>query len=43
MADHGCMTITGNAQGLISAGCLIQETVGNKIQTGKQIYQEVEK
>lgn len=34
MANHGCMTITGKAQGLISAGCSTQESIGNKCQTG---------
>ncbi|HCS45264.1 MAG TPA: type VI secretion system tube protein Hcp, partial [Pseudomonas sp.] len=32
MANHGYMTITGNAQGLISAGCSTQDSVGNKYQ-----------
>ncbi|MGE8177637.1 Hcp family type VI secretion system effector [Pseudomonas fluorescens] len=34
MANHGFMTITGKAQGLISAGCSTQESIGNKCQTG---------
>lgn len=34
MANHGYMTITGKAQGLISAGCSTQESIGNKCQTG---------
>lgn len=32
MANHGYMTITGNAQGLISAGCSTQASIGNKCQ-----------
>ncbi len=34
MASHGYMTITGNKQGLISAGCSSQESIGNKCQAG---------
>lgn len=34
MATHGYMTITGNKQGLISAGCSSQESMGNKCQVG---------
>lgn len=34
MASHGYMTITGKVQGLISAGCSTQESVGNKFQSG---------
>lgn len=34
MANHGYMTITGRTQGLISAGCSTQESIGNKCQTG---------
>lgn len=30
MAFHGFITITGKTQGLISAGCSTQESVGNK-------------
>ncbi|MFJ7144613.1 Hcp family type VI secretion system effector [Pseudomonas protegens] len=33
MANHGYMTITGKAQGLISAGCSTQESIGNKCQS----------
>ena len=33
MANHGYMTITGKAQGLISAGCSTQDSIGNKCQT----------
>lgn len=33
MANHGYMTITGKAQGLISAGCSTQDSMGNKYQT----------
>lgn len=33
MANHGYMTITGKTQGLISAGCSTQESIGNKCQT----------
>jgi type VI secretion system Hcp family effector len=32
MANHGYMTITGKAQGLISAGCSTQDSIGNKCQ-----------
>ena len=34
MANHGYMTITGKAQGLISAGCSTQNSIGNKCQDG---------
>ncbi|SDU94795.1 Hcp family type VI secretion system effector [Pseudomonas mucidolens] len=34
MANHGYMTLTGKAQGLISAGCSTQDSIGNKCQTG---------
>lgn len=34
MASHGYMTITGKAQGLISAGCSSQDSIGNKCQVG---------
>ncbi len=34
MANHGYMTITGKTQGLISAGCSTQDSIGNKCQTG---------
>jgi len=34
MANHGYMTITGKAQGLISAGCSTQDSIGNKCQAG---------
>ncbi|MDD2059979.1 Hcp family type VI secretion system effector [Pseudomonas sp. GD03860] len=34
MASHGYLTITGNAQGLISAGCSSQNSIGNKCQAG---------
>lgn len=33
MANHGYMTITGKAQGLISSGCSTQDSIGNKCQT----------
>ena len=33
MANHGYMTITGIIQGLISAGCSTQDSIGNKCQT----------
>ena len=33
MASHGYMTIRGTAQGLISAGCSTQGSIGNKCQT----------
>lgn len=29
MANYGYMTITGKAQGLISAGCSAQDSIGN--------------
>lgn len=32
MANHGYMTITGKTQGLISAGCSTQNSIGNKYQ-----------
>lgn len=32
MANHGYMTITGTAQGLISAGCSTRPSIGNKCQ-----------
>ncbi|MDF3840687.1 Hcp family type VI secretion system effector [Pseudomonas citronellolis] len=32
MANHGYMTITGKVQGLISAGCSTQDSIGNKCQ-----------
>ncbi|QQZ42797.1 Hcp family type VI secretion system effector [Pseudomonas sp. SK3(2021)] len=34
MANHGYMTITGKTQGLISAGCSTQDSIGNKCQAG---------
>ncbi|KTC16180.1 type VI secretion system protein [Pseudomonas marginalis ICMP 9505] len=34
MANHGYITITGKAQGLISAGCSTQNSIGNKCQAG---------
>lgn len=34
MANHGYMTITGKTQGLISAGCSTQDSIGNKYQAG---------
>lgn len=34
MANHSYMTITGKTQGLISAGCSTQESIGNKCQNG---------
>lgn len=34
MANHGYMTISGKDQGLISAGCSTQDSIGNKCQTG---------
>lgn len=34
MANHGYMTITGEKQGLISAGCSTPESMGNKCQAG---------
>jgi len=34
MAYHGYMTITGKKQGLISAGCSTQDSIGNRCQTG---------
>lgn len=36
MAIHSYMTITGKRQGLISAGCSGQHSIGNKCQTGHQ-------
>ncbi|PZW90925.1 hypothetical protein DFS28_116146 [Pseudomonas sp. 478] len=32
MANHGYMTLNGKAQGLISAGCSTQDSIGNKYQ-----------
>lgn len=32
MANYGYMSITGKAQGLISAGCSTQDSIGNKCQ-----------
>lgn len=32
MANHGYMTISGKTQGLISAGCSTQDSIGNKCQ-----------
>lgn len=32
MANHGYMTIIGKAQGVISAGCSTQNSIGNKCQ-----------
>lgn len=34
MASHGYMTINGKSQGLISAGCSTQDSIGNKWQDG---------
>lgn len=34
MAIYGYMTITGKQQGLISAGCSTQDSIGNKCQAG---------
>ena len=34
MACHGYIKITGKTQGLISAGCSSQESIGNKAQSG---------
>ncbi|MDR9750222.1 Hcp family type VI secretion system effector [Pseudomonas sp. SZMC_28357] len=34
MANYGYMTIKGKAQGLISAGCSTQASIGNKCQLG---------
>lgn len=36
MANHSYMTITGKKQGLISAGCSSQESIGNKCQAGHE-------
>ena len=36
MASHSYMTITGKRQGLISAGCSGQSSIGNKCQSGHQ-------
>jgi uncharacterized protein len=33
MANPGYITITGRTQGLISAGCSTQESIGNKFQS----------
>jgi type VI secretion system Hcp family effector len=34
MANHCYMTINGKSQGLISAGCSTQDSIGNKCQEG---------
>ncbi|GEM_PF-3581787 len=34
MANHGYMTISGESQGLISAKCSTQDSIGNKWQEG---------
>ncbi|EJF72718.1 hypothetical protein A462_06854 [Pseudomonas sp. Ag1] len=34
MANHGYMTINGKTQGLISADCSTQDSIGNKCQEG---------
>jgi type VI secretion system Hcp family effector len=34
MAYHGYMSIKGSLQGLISAGCSTQDSIGNKCQLG---------
>lgn len=34
MANHGYMTISGKSQGLISASCSTQNSIGNKCQDG---------
>ena len=34
MANHGYMTINGKSQGLISANCSTQDSIGNKWQDG---------
>jgi len=36
MASHGYMSITGKRQGLISAGCSGQSSIGNKCQIGHE-------
>lgn len=36
MASHGYMTIKGKTQGLISAGCSSQMSIGNKCQHGHE-------
>ncbi|WP_409281691.1 Hcp family type VI secretion system effector [Pseudomonas defluvii] len=36
MANHSYMTITGKKQGLISAGCSSQDSIGNKCQAGHE-------
>lgn len=36
MASHSYMTITGKRQGLISAGCSSQSSIGNKCQSAHQ-------
>ena len=36
MANHGYMSITGKRQGLISAGCSGQSSIGNKCQPGHE-------
>ena len=33
MANHGYMTLAGETQGLISAGCSTQDSMGNKYQS----------
>lgn len=34
MANHGYMSINGKSQGMISAGCSTQDSIGNKCQDG---------
>lgn len=34
MAHHGYLSITGNTQGVISAGCSTPDSIGNKCQDG---------
>ncbi|NUT81334.1 Hcp family type VI secretion system effector [Pseudomonas brassicacearum] len=36
MANHSYMTISGSQQGLISAGCSTQDSIGNKCQAGHE-------
>ena len=36
MASHSYMSITGKRQGMISAGCSGQSSIGNKCQFGHQ-------
>ena len=36
MANHSYMTIIGKKQGLISAGCSSQDSIGNKCQAGHE-------